>query len=91
MGPENLTSFDLAQRLTQALNHPVTYRQSTLDDLKLSMLNAGLSEAAAQELVLTMQALGDPNGIYAFPRTHETLTPTTIEEFVRNSGLGSTD
>lgn len=29
------------------------------------------------------QALGDPNGAYATPRTAEAYTPTSFQEFVR--------
>ena len=40
-----------------------------------------------RELGNLFHALGDPNGIYATPKTPETTTPTTFEQFTRKKLL----
>jgi uncharacterized protein YbjT (DUF2867 family) len=83
MGPENLSSRELAERLTKAFGRPIAYRQKTFEELRTSMTKIGLSNSASEDLVLTMKALGDPDGIYAQPRTPDAMTPTTIEAFLK--------
>jgi uncharacterized protein YbjT (DUF2867 family) len=87
MGPENLTCVELAEKLSKVLGKKIEYRQTRFSDLRESLIKAGLTSPIASELTETMMALGDSNGIYAHPRTHETATRTTIEDFVRASAL----
>ncbi|KAL1922227.1 uncharacterized protein VTP21DRAFT_9766 [Calcarisporiella thermophila] len=79
MGPENLTCPQVADRLSKALNRPITYEQ-----IPISALQESLKEDTPQwidEIVTIYKSVGDPDGIYATARTPEAATPTTMSEF----------
>jgi len=89
MGPENITLTQAAKILSEALNKPVAYRQSSLDAAGQELINFGLPETIKQELIDLFKALGDPNGVYATVRTAEDFTPTTFKKFVENKLMPS--
>jgi uncharacterized protein YbjT (DUF2867 family) len=81
MGPENITLEKVAQRLTAALSQPIKYKQSTMAEARSQLAGWGISQTVQQELTDLFAALGDPDGIYATPRTPEAHTPTHLEAF----------
>jgi len=83
MGPANLTLPACAALLAQAWGHPVRYQPQSATDLQQALGQWGLTPYAQQEMSSLFQALGDPNGAYATPRTAEAYTPTSFQEFVR--------
>lgn len=82
MGPANLTLPACTALLAQAWGHPVRYQRQSAFDLQQTLGQWGLTAYAQQEMTALFQALGDPNGAYATPRTAEAYTPTSFQEFV---------
>ena len=82
MGPANLTLPACAALLAQAWGHPVRYQRQSAADLQHTLDEWGLTPSAQQEMTALFQALGDPDGAYATPRTAEAYTPTSFQEFV---------
>lgn len=89
MGPENITLKDVAARLTTLIKKPVEYLQQSFDELKAQLKTLGITDKVLQELVDLHNALGDPNGAYATPRTPEVSTLISFEEFVKQKLLPS--
>ena len=83
MGAANLTLPECAALISEAWGHPVAYRRQSYEELQRDLAGFGVPPHAQQELAALFQALGDPNGAYATPRTPEAVTPTTFQEFVR--------
>ena len=81
MGPVNLTLPACAALLAQAWGHPVRYRRQSAAELHQSLVGWGLTPPAQREMTALFQALGDPDGAYATPRTAEAYTPTTFQQF----------
>ncbi|HZS59892.1 MAG TPA: NAD(P)H-binding protein [Gemmatimonadaceae bacterium] len=84
-GPADITFMDVTRAIGQALNRPITYVQATVDMAEGGMRAAGLSEAVATgygEMLRGMIKLGG-RGLAAEPRSRESTTPTTIDEFAR--------
>ena len=82
MGPENSTLPQVADRLTTALGRPIRYEQATLAATNAELTSWGVSAPVRQELLDLFRALGDPDGIYATPRTAEAYSPTSLEQFI---------
>ncbi len=80
LGPENLNGIELATRLSRILRRNIEYVQQSFDEVRQSLKLAGLNPAAIQELILLYRALGDNDGVYATPRTSESITPTTLSQ-----------
>ncbi|MCY0977216.1 NAD(P)H-binding protein [Chryseobacterium wangxinyae] len=87
MGPENITLKDAAARLTTLTNKPIEYVQQSFDELKAQLKTLGITDKVLQELVDLHNALGDPNGAYATPRTPEVSTSTSFEQFAKQKLL----
>ncbi len=87
MGPENITLSEAALRLSIQLKKTISYRQESLQEIKEQLKNWGATETVQQELTDLFQALGNPNGAYATPRTPEAYSPTSFEDFVKNKLL----
>jgi len=87
MGPENITLKDVAKRLTALTNKPIEYVQQSFDKLKAQLKTLEITDKVLQELVDLHNALGDPDGAYATPRTPEVCTPTSLEEFAEQKLL----
>ena len=83
MGPVNLTLPECAARIAAQWGHPVRYQRQTYPQLQQSLAQLGVSARGQAELAALYQALGDPQGVYATPRTPEAMTPTSFDEFVR--------
>ena len=87
MGPENITLKDVAKRLTALTNKPIEYVQQSFDELKAQLKTLEITDKVLQELVDLHDALGDPDGAYATPRTPEVSTPTSFEQFAEQKLL----
>ena len=87
MGPENITLTQAAEILSEVLGKPVVYRQSSLEEARQNLANAGLPPTVQNELIELFESLGDPDGIYATARTYEAVTPTAFKEFAENKLL----
>lgn len=82
MGPANLTGTELADRLALGLGRPVCYEQLPTALLRTMFETFGMSATVIDDLMALFSALGDPDGVYATARTHESVTATTIDQFV---------
>lgn len=83
MGPANLTLPECATLIAAEWGRPVRYQRQSYPDLQQSLAQLGVPARGQAELAALYQALGDPTGVYATPRTPEAVTPTTFQEFVR--------
>jgi uncharacterized protein YbjT (DUF2867 family) len=84
-GPADITFLDVARALGTALDRTVQYVQAPFDVAEAGLRAAGLSEAVVTgygEMLRGMARIGGRQ-IAAEPRTPESTTPTTIEEFAR--------
>ena len=64
------------------LGAPIRYQRQSAADLQHTLGRWGLTSSVQQEMTALFQALGDPDGAYATPRTAEAYTPTSFQEFV---------
>lgn len=87
MGPANLTLPQCAAIIAELWGRPVRYQRQSYPDLQQRLAQLGVSARGQAELMQLYQALGDPSGVYATPRTPEAVTPTTFREFVRTELL----
>ena len=80
-GPKDVTYPEVASVLTQVLGQPVKYVQVGLEDLRKGMLGAGMPSWAADTFVEMYGAAQAGRMEPAEPRSKETTTPTTLEQF----------
>lgn len=86
-GPTDLSFDEAAAILSQSLNRSITHVQTTLDQLRESLLQHGASENVAAEYVQMWAKLADPSYASAEPRTSKTTTPTSFAQFVQQKML----
>lgn len=80
LGPEDLSSNDLARIMSEVLGRPVRYERQSVDDFRATMTGYGSSEAFVTGFVDMMHAKDD--GLDAgVQRTPETASPTTFREW----------
>ena len=82
MGPENLTLLETTAVVSQVLNRSIEYVQVTVESIQQQLALTGATTDVQRELGNLFRALGNPDGIYATPRTPEAVTPTRFEQFV---------
>jgi uncharacterized protein YbjT (DUF2867 family) len=87
MGQANLTLLQCAVLIGQAWGRPVRYRRQSYQELHQDLVRFGLPLNAQREMEALFRALGDPNGVYATPRTPDAVTPTSFQTFVRTELL----
>lgn len=90
MGPENITLAEAAERLAVLTNRPVEYVRQSVEDLTAQFSSWGIPGHIQHELLSLYKALGDPDGVYATPRTPEAVTPTDFEKFIKRKLLKTT-
>jgi uncharacterized protein YbjT (DUF2867 family) len=79
-GPVDLSCNEMARTMTTVLGKPVRFQEVPPPGYEASLMQHGASEAFAQSLVGMFAQVG--RGIYgAEPRTPETTTPTTFEQW----------
>lgn len=80
LGPEDLSSNDLARIMSEVLGRPVRYERQSVDDFRATMTGYGSNEAFVAGYVDMMRAKDD--GLDAgVRRTPETASPTTFREW----------
>lgn len=80
LGPEDLSFNDMAHIMSEVLERPVRYQQTSPDALKARLLESGMSQAFVEGYVEMMVAKN--NGLdNAEPRTPENTTPTTFRQW----------
>jgi uncharacterized protein YbjT (DUF2867 family) len=85
-GPADLSMNDVATIFGRVLGRQVTYAQVPVQAAIDAMKQHGMSDSVATGYGDMLEGLSHP-GVAAEPRTAETTTPTTLEEFVRASGM----
>ncbi|WP_282636494.1 NAD(P)H-binding protein [Sphingobacterium thalpophilum] len=83
MGKENLTMTQIAQLFSKHLNKTVRYEKVSINHFENLFRSFGANEVVIEEMVELFEALGDPNGVYALPRTFETTTATSFSKFIQ--------
>ena len=83
MGPESITCEQVSARLSAVLPHAITYQQGSVEQSKAMLTHFGASTAVQQELTDMFQTLASKKGPYASPRTPESHTPTSLEQFAK--------
>ena len=87
MGAANLTLPQCAVLLGEAWGRPVAYHRQSYPEVRHELEQLGLPPQGQHELLALYHALGDPEGVYATPRTPEAVTLTSFQEFVRTELL----
>jgi len=80
LGPEDLSSNDMARIMSDVLEKPVRYQQITLEAYKAGFIERGMSEAMAQSMV-DMMAAKNAGLDNAEPRTPQSTTPTSFRQW----------
>jgi uncharacterized protein YbjT (DUF2867 family) len=83
-GPKDVSQDQAAEILSKALGRPVKYVQVSVDQARQGMLGAGFPEFAADLFTEMYSAILSGRMIPAEPRSAETTTPTTLEQFARD-------
>ncbi|MDN3357723.1 NAD(P)H-binding protein [Actinomadura sp. DC4] len=83
LGPEDLSSDDMARIMTEVLGRPIRFQQVPGPEFRAQMMGFGMSEAVVQGL-LDMAAAKDAGLDNAAPRTPRSSTPTTFREWCRD-------
>lgn len=82
-GPDDLSQSDAATVLGESIGKPLQYQETPMEMFREVLKNMGASEEGIRCDVELMQAFAQP-GIVAEPRTLETTTTTTLQEWGRN-------
>jgi len=80
LGPEDLSSDDMAAIMTEVLGKPIRFQQISGEALKAQLMQSGANEVFAQgiENMFAAKAAGLDN---AEPRTAENTTPTSFRQW----------
>ena len=81
-GPKDLRFADVISALSSALGRNVSHKRASFDDVRDNFLKRGASPAVA-EAYRGMVATFQSGTVKEEPRTPESTTPTTIEQFAR--------
>ena len=80
LGPEDLSSNDMAQIMSEVLQRPIRCQQIPIEAFKARLAEHGMSEAMAQGMVDMMVAKNE--GLdNAEPRTPQSTTPTSFRRW----------
>lgn len=83
-GPDNLTSEEMAEVISQTVGHTVHYRQIPVADQHAAMLQRGANLTMAQDLADMIEAQND--GIYdAEPRDPNAAAPTGFRTWCQDT------
>lgn len=80
LGPEDISTDDMAQIMTEVLGRPVRCERQALDDFSSTLLGYGLSKEFVQGLV-DMKRAKDEGLDAGARRTAQTATPTTFRQW----------
>lgn len=82
-GPEDVSQDQAAAILGKVLGRPVKYVQITVEQARQGMVSMGFPAFAADLFAEMYQAILSGRMVPAEPRTAETTTTTTLEQFAR--------
>jgi hypothetical protein len=82
-GPTDLSFGDVARTLSQVLGRKIVYIKCDRDEARNDMLASGMSENAASLMLEMYEGVETGRMSTLQPRSEETTTPTTLEEFTR--------
>ncbi len=82
-GPVDLSYREAAAILSDELGRPIRHVEISVEQMRQSMLSAGLPDFVAATYAEFFEAIRAGRMDAAEPRTHETTTPTTLREFAR--------
>jgi uncharacterized protein YbjT (DUF2867 family) len=86
-GPADLSYRQAASILSQALGRPVRHVETTLEQTRQGMLSAGVPDFVAAGYIEMYEAIRAGRMDYVDPRTHESISPTTLDSFARETLL----
>lgn len=82
-GPTDLSYEEAVKEISKGIGRPIRYVQVAEQDVRSAMISMGLSAQMADLLLEMYRAADRGLLIPAEPRTHETTTPTKLEDFAR--------
>jgi uncharacterized protein YbjT (DUF2867 family) len=82
-GPADLSHDEVAGILSEVLGRELAYVQVPPEQLRAALVNLGMSENGANQLLEFQSAIASGLLRAEEPRTKETTTPTTFTEFAR--------
>ena len=81
IGPEDLSSNEVAQLLSDALGRPIYFQQLSREENLNNLLQFGLSDVLANSMADLYEAVAQ--GLFAAePRTPETTAPTSMKQWI---------
>jgi uncharacterized protein YbjT (DUF2867 family) len=83
-GPKDVSQDQTAEILSKALGRPVKYVQVTVDQARQTMSGMGMPDFAVNLYAEMYEAMLSGLMVSAEPRSAETTTPTTFEQFARD-------
>ncbi|HWN69667.1 MAG TPA: NmrA family NAD(P)-binding protein [Haliangium sp.] len=83
-GPRDVSQNEAAEILSKVLGRPVKYVQVTVEQAGQGMLAAGFPDFVAKLFTDMYSAILSGKMVPAEPRSAETTTPTTLEQFARD-------
>ncbi|MCP5052089.1 MAG: NmrA family NAD(P)-binding protein [bacterium] len=82
LGPRDVSMAEFTQAIGKAIGKPdLPYVRFPYEDAEKAMIGMGISPDMARSLTELNKAINEENGITSRPRSPETNTPTSIEEF----------
>ena len=87
MGPENITMNEVCNRIGSLLGKKVVYEYVSVEKILELFAQNGISDTVQKEMSDLGMAIGDPDGVYASPRTYESFTPTILETIILSKVL----
>ena len=86
LGPREYTHREATSILGAAIGRPdLPYVEMSYEEYRKNLLEMGLSASGADTLTQTWVAVNDGPGNPHFPRNASNTTPTTLEEFARDT------
>ena len=84
-GPADISFGDAAKEIEAGIGRPVNYVKITLDDTHKQFLQMGMSADFARLYIEMLGAMAMHGQVTAEPRTDQTTTPTTLQEWAAHN------
>jgi uncharacterized protein YbjT (DUF2867 family) len=82
-GPRDLTFKEVATILSSVTGRKISYNQISMDKVRSNLINTGMPDSSADMMIELYTAINEGRLTSAEPRTAQTTTKTTIDEFGR--------
>lgn len=83
-GPRDYTFIEVADAIGQAIGKPVSHEQVTQEQTRKALLTMGLNQTVADAFVEMYHAIDTGYMKGEKPRSQESTTPTTVDQFAQN-------